>query len=369
MSTQTRKKKHVEFKTEKTFGDLIGMPFAFFFQEFKLFSIALLKYAGPFVALAFMILGLMSNDFIDLFKNSSEPTPAFFGYLFLVVLIFNLGVLAIVTVTYSYASVYEKHGRGNFSIADVGKLLKKSVFKIFAGGLLMGLMIIPVILIAIIPVFGILAIIFGSIYLSVSLSLFAVIIVHEEVGIFEAISRSFKLIKGAWWKTFGLYIVFYFIIAFSSYAFLIPIYIIIFAVAFSGSAMGAGSIVLIVFFVIIYFVGYMYLMTLQQFLITFQYFNLRVQKEGTSLTDRISAINDNIKQEGDIFEVKDETFSDDIKEQKEEPQNEKKEDIIPENKEEEPKIEDEWSKLLDDKEKKNRFEEGDDENDRFKPKY
>jgi len=369
MSTQTRTKKYVDFKTEKSFGDLIGMPFVFFFQEFKLFSIALLKYAGPFVALALMILGLMSNDFIDLFKNSSEPTPAFIGYLFLAILIFNLGLLAIVTVTYSYASVYEKYGRGNFSIADVGKLLKKSVFKIFTGGLLMGLMIIPVMLIAIIPVFGILAIIFGSIYLSVSISLFAVIIVHEEAGIFESISRSFKLIKGSWWKTFGLYIVFYFIIAFSSYALLIPIYILILAVVLSGSTIGAGSIILIVFFVIIYFVGYMYLMTLQQLLFAFQYFSLRIEKEGINLTDRIAAINNTEKDEGDIFEVKEEISSDDIKEQKEEPQNEKKEDLIPEKKEEEPKTEDEWSKLLDDKEKKNRFEEGDDENDRFKPKY
>ena len=160
MSTQTRQKKYVELKTEKSFGDMIGMPFAFFFQEFKLFSIALLKYAGPFVALAILILGLMSNDIKNMFQSSSEPDAAFAGYLFFVILILNLGVLAIVTVTYSYVSVYETNGRGNFTIGDVGKLLKQSVFKIFVAGLLIGLMIVPALLIAIIPFFGIFAIIF-----------------------------------------------------------------------------------------------------------------------------------------------------------------------------------------------------------------
>lgn len=374
MEQKQRTKKYVDFKKEKTFGDLIGMPFAFFFQEFKTFSIALLKYAGPFVALTILILGLMTNSFVDMFKFSSEPEPAFFISIFSAIFVFNLGLLAIVTVTYSYASVYETYGKGNFTIDDVGKLLKKSVFKIFGGGILLGLMMIPVMLLAIIPVLGILLIFVGTIFLSVALSFFAIIIVHEDAGIGEAISKSFKLIKGYWWKTFGLYVIFYFIIAFSSYALLIPIYIIIFAAAFAGggASFGVGAIIMTVFFAIVYFIGYMFLMTLQQFLIAFQYFNLRVLKDGVSLTDRISAINEEtteVESKSDIFEVveNEEKKAESDNSQEPEGENEISENK-PDEEEEKPKVEDEWSKLLEEKQKKNRFEDGD-ENDRFKPKF
>ncbi len=43
-----------------------------------------------------------------------------------------------------------------------------------------------------------------GIYLGVVFSLVAPIVVFEDAGLGQALSRSFEVIKGNWWKTFGI---------------------------------------------------------------------------------------------------------------------------------------------------------------------
>ena len=370
MSTETRNKKYVELMNERSFGDMIGISFTFLFQEFKGLMLAILKYGGSILALAILLgVVLLKDTFSDTLQGSMFSQNQVTISFFIVWLVFMIGIQVIVATAYHYISVYKIHGKGNFTIKDVGEGLLMTVLKIFGGSFVLGLLSIPLVLLAAIPVIG--PIIFFALftYLSVNLSLFPFIIAHEKAGIGTAFSRSFKLIKGKWWFSFGLYVVFVIIIYLTIYAAMIPVIIVGFATPFIAGTSPAGMIVMIALFVVIIFFIYIMLITMMNILFGFQYFNMLVRKEGTNLTDRISAINNNIKQDGDIFEVKKEMFSDAITEQKEESQNEKKEETIAENIEEEPKTEDEWSKLLDDNEKKNRFEDGEDENDRFKPKF
>ena len=90
----------------------------------------------------------------------------------------------------------------------------------------------------------------------------------------------------------------------------------------------------------------------------FLYTSFVTDKENPGLMDRINQISDD-NDDVNIFE------------EKEQEEIQKTEDDSLNNKEEAPKTEDDWGKLLDEQENKNRFEGEDDdnENDRFKPKF
>jgi len=370
MSTQTGKKKFVEFMKERTFGDMIGLPFTFLFQEFKGLMLAILKYGGSILALAILLgVVLLKDTFSDLGSMYSQNlvTISFF----IVWFIFMIGIQVIVATAYHYISTYEKFGKGNFTIKDVGEGLLMTVLKIVGGSFVLVLLSIPVFFLAAIPFVGQFIFFAFFVYLSVNLSLFPFIIAHEKAGIGTAFLRSFKLIKGKWWFSFGLYVVFVIIIYLTIYAAMIPMIIVGFATPFLAGTSQAGVIVMIALFVVILFFLYIMLITMMNILFGFQYFNMLVRKEGTNLTDRISAITDKVKEEDNIFKVKEEKTSEGIEIQEDEDNIEKKEDIVAEKKEEQAKTDDSRSKLLDEDKKKNRFDQDDDdeENDRFKPKY
>ena len=70
--------------------------------------------------------------------------------------------------------------------------------------------------------FGMLFLICGIVYFFFGAALVFIIRAYEKKGFFEAVFRSFKLVKDKWWSTFGLIIVLYLIVGVSSYIFLIP---------------------------------------------------------------------------------------------------------------------------------------------------
>ncbi|NOZ34534.1 MAG: hypothetical protein GXO80_04460, partial [Chlorobi bacterium] len=162
------------------------------------------------------------------------------------------------------------------------------------------------------------------------------IIIYENKSATESISRSFEIIKGKWWQTFGLILVFGLIIGSMSYIFIIPIYAVVIVAFLSGTQIAAGSVILLSLFIFLYFTAYLFFMSMQQIMVAFQYFNIRSGKEGLHLKDRIAAINDENSSER---EENDEISKNDNNNSKEKKESEK-----------------------------NRFE-GNDDIDRFKPKY
>jgi len=278
---ENKQKEIVNFIQERTFGDIIGGPFQFIIQEFKLFASTLLKYAGPFVALAFLGVSLLANNIYSSVVMKTNVSGSTVVYGIILVLSLMLGMLSIVVVTHSYISLYVENGKGNFTKEDVGILLKKNVFKVFGAGILTYIMVI----------IGALLLYLPGIYLGIALSFVFLIIIYEKATTGKAISRSFEVIKGKWWQTFGLILVFGMIIGMSSYVFIIPIYVVVIVAAVGGKQIGAGSVILITLFVFLYFTAYMFFMSMQQIMIAFQYFNISAGKDGVHLKDRIAAIN------------------------------------------------------------------------------
>jgi hypothetical protein len=231
-------------------------------------------------------------------------------------------------------------GRGNFTIDDVGALLKKKVFTVFLTGIVVYLMVVAGMLLFYIP----------GIYIAICMVFFPFVIVFEDTGLGDGISRSFKVANQKWWLTFGSTLVFGMIIGFSLYIFLIPIYVVIIIAAIGGTQLGTGSVILIVLFVMLYFVAYMFAIALQQVLVATMYFNITGEKEGLGLQERINLIN---QENPDVFTV----------EKNPEKPEEKKEEVIPEEQNKKPEDIDRFKE----NDENNRFL--DDDNNRFKPKF
>ncbi|MFN8149030.1 MAG: hypothetical protein U0R76_16405 [Candidatus Nanopelagicales bacterium] len=51
-----------------------------------------------------------------------------------------------------------------------------------------------------------LAAVLATVWLTIQLLLAPVALILENVGITTSMSRSFRLVKGAWWRTFGIYL-------------------------------------------------------------------------------------------------------------------------------------------------------------------
>lgn len=282
MNETIPKKEIVQFLEERTFGDVIGAPFQFIMQEFKSFAGSLLKFAGPFVALAFLAVSLLANDIYSSVVMNSSVSGLTAVYGIILVLALMLGMLAVTVVTHSYITLYVEKGKGNFTKEDVGELLKKNIWKVFGAGILVNIMV----------VIGMILIYIPGIYLAIVFSFVFIIIIYEKADAGKSISRSFEVIKGRWWQTFGLIFVFGMIIGAASYVFIIPIYAVIIAAAIGGTQIGTGSVILLTLFVFLYFTAYLFFMSMQQIMIAFQYFSISAGKDGIRLKERIAAINE-----------------------------------------------------------------------------
>ena len=330
------KKEPIVFKQERSFTQLLEAPFKFFTQEFKPLVRTILRYAGPWVAIAMLLLTVFSNTLYNSVNLGSNFDESSIIYIALFAFFYSIGFLATTVATLSYIKLYVDKGKNNFTIEYVEALIKKNVVKIFLAGFL----------VTVLTVVGVLLFYIPGIYFAIATGFFAIVIVYEDESIGKSISRSFKIIKGSWWITFALILVFGMMVGTIMYIFIIPIYAVIISSTISGTTIGGGSVIVIVFSVILYFIAYVFYMAMLQMLYSFQYFNLVSKKEGLGLYERINAIN---KPKSEIEET-------DLNEKQNE---DNKKDIdevsnnISENK---------------DEQEKNRFED-DDENNRFKPKY
>lgn len=342
----------------RDFGELISDSISFFVQEIKLLLKTLLFILGPFILLT-SVLGIVFNvgvgnqitQLIDIFKGSANNIPqANPSGSALIGLISIFQNIMLYVVTGVYVKLYAKKGRGNFDIEDVWSEVKIIYWNVLGVQFLAGIIIIGGLLLLIIP----------AIYLGVVVSIAFAIIIFENIGAGSAISRSFELMKGNWWKSFGAYIVLGLLTSIASAVFAGLVGLIF--IASTNSVISAIYTILVGFSSVIFSVVLI-------LLAVFLYASYVSEKENPSLLERISNIS---KNESNDFE-------------KEENDNEKDKNITVD--------EDVWSKLIDDNKAKtstpnetentetdppketkkdneqNRFIENDDDINRFKPKY
>lgn len=287
----------INFRQQRDFGEIMGVTFSFIRQNF----VKLLKPIAIIAGLPLLVGGiLMGSGYASLIRFSDFMDPGsstgieslpqiLFGYLFI-----TIGSLAFYLTVNTYIKLYTD-GVEDISTGAIFNEVKKQFWTYLGAGFISGIMIMLGLALCIIP----------GIYLIIILAPLFIIITIENVSIFEAISRAFKLIKNEWWATFGLYFVVYMIQSFIAMIFAIPMYIIQFAMIFSPIIQDPSgfeddpdsilnnadqSMQLLAIYMPIYFFGVMLTTMLIVVAVAFKYMSLVESKEGVGEIDKISQI-------------------------------------------------------------------------------
>ena len=307
----------ITLQRARDFGRRINATFEFIKQNFKGLTKSILVIAGPSVLLSSALLASMANDLFGVFPAAvGNPdiiqtyfmSVSFWAQIALIAVLFFISSCITIATFNSYIILYDEKKTNNIDIRDVWDKVRTS-FWMYAGSMLLfflvfmllyiGVIMISLVFAMISEVFvfiGILGIYIGIIYFMVGASLTFFIRAYEHKGFFDALARSFKLIRGKWWSTFGFGFIIYFIMSSVAGLVVIPFYIIMVVQIFhSVEAGGTPQFTsgmqwsFIIFFTIYYLVSII-LNMLPNIAIAFQYFNLVELKEARGLISQFENI-------------------------------------------------------------------------------
>lgn len=309
----------IDYHQTRDFSRKMNVTFEFVRQNFRPLGKSILFIAGPPVLLASLLMG---SFFKDMFSASftmgggGDPemirdmfmTPNFWLQMLLMCVFLMVSTVATIASINNYILLYEEKKTNRIEVGDVwGRV--RDTFWMYLGTAVMlyivaiavgVVMMIPVILLGIaspfLIFFGVTALICLFVYLLFSSSLVFIIRAYERIGFFSALARSFKLMQGKWWSTFGLITVLYVIVVIVSYVFMIPWYVITLVSSLHNAgvdgvgepASGLQTIGLV--FLTLYYLAQMVMYALPNVGIAFQYFNLVERKEAKGLMSQIESI-------------------------------------------------------------------------------
>jgi len=310
----------IEYHLTRDFSRKMNATFEFIRQNFKSLAKSILAIAGPPVLVASMMIGSFMGDFLNLSRSAAaDPGNAemfanyfmsvtFWIEMLLMTVFFVVGSVMTIATINNYIILYGEKKTNDITVAEVWERVRSSFWMYFGTMFFFFLMGIGVYIVLIIPVallaaispaliiLGIMLLFCGVVYLIVSVSLTFIVRAYERKGFFEAIGRSFWLVREKWWSTFGLVMVLYFIMLVVSYIFIIPWYIVTTVSALHSTStdslqesMPMWNLLTTVFFTL-YYASQMVLASLPNVGIAFQYFNLVEMKEAKGLLNKIDTI-------------------------------------------------------------------------------
>jgi hypothetical protein len=309
----------INYHQTRDFSSKMSVTFEFIRQNFKSLGKSILFIAGPPVLLASLLMGSFFQDMMSASMGASMrgdreavsaifESPTFWLQILLVVVFIMTSTVATIATIYNYVLLYEEKRTNNVEVSDVwtrvrqtfGMYLGTAILTTLLAIVVYTLLILPVVALAMVSpfliFFGVIGVIVGAFYVGVSTSLIFIIRAYEKTGFFDSIIRSFRLVRGKWWSTFGLIVVLYLIAVVVSLIFEIPWYVISMVTTLHsvgvegmekpGSTMQIAGLL----FLSLYYLAQMLLYSLPYVGIAFQYFNLVERKEATGLISQIDSI-------------------------------------------------------------------------------
>lgn len=207
------------------------------------------------------------------------------GFNYMLITLLSLVTFAFfISALYGYMLLNDKSDTQPAPLEVLGKVAKK-----------IPMLVVLMILISIVSFVGFIFLFIPGIYLMVTLSLALPIYVFEDAGVGEAFSKSFKLIKGKWWSTFGLLLITSIIATVVSYIVAIPLYAGFMANMFSslGETSDPSEVLNVMSsWYVVVGMGLMMIVSYLTYLIPlialgFQYFNLSERVEGRGIRNQI----------------------------------------------------------------------------------
>lgn len=308
----------IPFYKKRPFGDKLNATFVFIRENAIPFFKAQLLIAGPILLLMTIVINQFSFDFINLGFNPEELNASdAFRLLKLYGLLIISGIITsaiMPAVTFSYMKAYQEKSPQLITNSDITSGLGSRIFNLLGFNLLSAIILAAVAFILsfavgfsaaasafLVVIFGMLLLI-AVIYIAVSFSLGSSIIVFENNNPIDAIGRSFRLISGKWWSTFGLIVVMGILSLIINQLFGLPRAIFFGVKAFTSFEEGGdfsslvqmttGEQALNILFSVFETFGSIVTNSLVFIAIAFQYFNLVERKESRGLLSQIEGMDD-----------------------------------------------------------------------------
>lgn len=311
--------KEIEFHQARDFSKKINATFEFIKQNIASLGKSILFIAGPPVLIASLLMGNFFSEFFnlaqgvgrgignDIAENYFMSVSFWVQIIALFVFLLVSGVINIATVN-NYIILYGEKKTNKIEVSEVWDRVRATFWMYFGTTFFFAFLAVGAYIVLLIPIFilgeisgvlvvlGVLFFIVAIIYLAFAVSLTFFIRGYEKRGFFQSIARSFNLVRGKWWSTFGLLLVLSMIVSTISYIFIIPWYVMTVVSALHSTGVGefqapspSWQIWTMVFFTL-YYLAQMVLYALPNVGIAFQYFNLVELKEAKGLLHKIESI-------------------------------------------------------------------------------
>ncbi|ASB48871.1 hypothetical protein [Alkalitalea saponilacus] len=314
------KNTEIQINRKRDFSEVINATFTFLKQEFKPLGKVIIWYAGIPIIITSIIGAYYSGNELSRFFQALEggivDSNALVNpwLLTLLVLVSFATSIFLTGLSASYIKHYVYKGKDQFSSADVWNgfvpfigpliglyfisfiiiMVTAAIGGIFVFGL--SSLTSSTIITAIIIFMGIIAlVVIPVVFVFVPLSMTYMPLVDENIGAFSAIKRSFSLVFGNWWVTFGIIVIASVIVSLLGTIFSIPAFVVGVVQGYS-SVTGEGAIdstsLAVIFTTSIGTLAQYIIYPIVFVAIAIQYYSLKEQKENPGLLQKIEEITD-----------------------------------------------------------------------------
>ena len=285
--------KIIFYKT-RNFSQKLNATIEFIRQNIKPLGKAIVYILGPLAILN----GLLFAQYINFMFSNMAPqdpvnvqnpfafitNPSYIGFIFLSM----FSALLNFSVIFNFMRLYQNKYPEEITVTEILNVSWRTILPLFLISVLAAVFITS----------GFIAFIIPGFYLMIVLSLSLPILFFEGKGVFESIGRSFRLIRGKWWSTFGLLFVATILMYAVSMICILPFYVFYFISIFSlmdqsgittdtSSWWFQGGMTLSVMFMIL---GSFLTYSIPIVALSFQYFNLVERQESVGLMSEIDQL-------------------------------------------------------------------------------
>jgi hypothetical protein len=307
----------IHLQRARDFSSKLNATFVFARQNFKGLSKSVLYIAGPPVLVVSLLLSSFMGEFFKRAMGAARNPGALGDYFSTVNFWLQAGLMfvfmvvsyvAILATTNNYIILYDEKKTNEIDVHEVWVRVRETLGMYFITMVLFGLLFMVAYVIVLVPVFvlgaispflvffGVMFAIIAIIYAAIGSSLVFAIRAFEKKGFLAALRRSFYLVQGKWWSTFGLTMILSLLVGVISYVFSVPASILqgftamhdVKAGQFNQSGGTAGTIVFILNSLA--YICQLLLYFLPTIGLAFQYFNLVELKEAKGLMKDLSTI-------------------------------------------------------------------------------
>lgn len=283
---------YIEFRRPRGVADAVNATFYFFREELSGLFKALVLIVGPVIVLSAVLTAgevstMWSNMFNVEYWLDNETVDYGVGYWIGSLLSMVASFLA-VCIFYAYAMLYSDRPGSPIEPKQVWGRVRKLVLPYITTVLWAGLVYVGLAFLNIVPILGTIAWLVIGLYMAPIILLVFPARFERKEGFWAAYARVRKMVKGGWWKAFGLMLVTYvlvFVVSFGASA------IVMLAFGLISNFFGTGIVAVVAMVVVSIMSAVWYVLyAIPAVAFTIYYFGLVEDHEGVALEAEIDAM-------------------------------------------------------------------------------